>query len=54
LGGWESREWKTVKSVARAEWRKLFNPYQPKVGTDPKQLVTGALDGKYFKTAGHK
>jgi len=54
LGGWESREWKTVKSVARAEWRKLFNPYQPKVGTDPKQLVTGALDGKYFKTAGRK
>lgn len=46
LNGWESREWKTVKRTARAEWRKLFNPYQPKITIDPKQLVTGALDGK--------
>jgi hypothetical protein len=52
LGGWESREWKTVKRAARAEWRRLFNPYQPKTAIDPKQLVTGALDGKYFKAAG--
>ncbi len=25
LGGWESREWKTVKRAARASWRRLFN-----------------------------
>jgi len=54
LNGWESSEWKTVKRTARAEWRKLFNPYQPKITIDPKQLVTGALDGKYFKTSDPK
>lgn len=50
LGGWESREWKVVKRDARAAWRRLFDPYQPKGGVDVKALVTGALDGKYFKT----
>jgi hypothetical protein len=50
LGGWDSREWRIVKRTARAEWRKLFSPYEPRVGTDVKELVTGALDGKYFKT----
>src|SRR5262245_49090869 len=51
LGGWESREWKIVKRDARAAWRRLFDPYQPTVGTNAKALVTGALDGKYFKTS---
>jgi hypothetical protein len=50
LQGWDSREWKIVKRTARAEWRRLFNPYDPRGGTDAKKLVTGALDGKYFKT----
>lgn len=54
LGGWESREWRTVKRAARAEWRRLFNPYDPTTGTDAKALVTGALDGKYFKTSAGK
>ena len=52
LGGWESREWKTVKRAARASWRRLFNPYNPLVETDVKRLVTGALDGRYFKNFG--
>lgn len=50
LGGWESREWKVVKRDARAAWRRLFDPYDPLYGIDVKALVTGALDGKYFKT----
>jgi len=49
LGGWESREWKIVKRTARASWRRLFNSYDPVVDTDVKRLVTGALDGRYFK-----
>ena len=52
LGGWQSREWKTVKRDARAAWRRLFNPYQPRLDVSAKALVTGALDGKYFRTAG--
>jgi hypothetical protein len=54
LGRWESREWKTVKRAARAEWRRLFNPYDPQVESDAQKLVTGALDGKYFKTSNRK
>lgn len=51
LGEWPSKEWKAAKRAARAAWRQLFHPYDPKVGAEVKQLVTGALDGKYFKTA---
>ena len=54
LGGWESREWKIVKRTARAGWRQLFHPYEPKIEADVKRLVTGALDGKYFKTSGRE
>jgi hypothetical protein len=50
LGGWQSREWKKVKRTARAVWRQLFPTYDPKVATSVRLLVTGALDGKYFKT----
>lgn len=50
LGDWESREWITVKRDARAAWRRLFDSYQPQGGVDAKALVTGALNGKYFKT----
>jgi hypothetical protein len=49
LGGWESREWKIVKRSARASWRRLFSSYDPVIETDVKRLVTGALDGRYFK-----
>jgi hypothetical protein len=50
LGSWESREWKESKRCAGARWRQLFNGYQPRPEIDAKLLVTGALDGRYFKT----
>ena len=50
LGGWQSREWRTIKRRAVAEWRAICQPYRPKLGTDATVLVTGALIGKYFKT----
>jgi len=50
LGGWESRQWKEVKRTAASRWRQLFHTYEPRKETDVKALVTGALDGKYFKT----
>lgn len=49
LGGWQSRAWKEVKRLARARWNQLFHPYNPQVGTDAKTLVSGAIDGQYFK-----
>jgi hypothetical protein len=49
LGGWESREWKIVKRSARASWRRLLSSYDPVIEVDIKRLVTGALDGRYFK-----
>jgi len=49
LGGWQSRDWKRVKREAQAKWRWLFKTYQPLSGTSVKKLVTGAIDGKYFK-----
>lgn len=49
LGGWQSREWKKVKREASAKWRWLFHPYPPLKGTDVKEFITGALDGRYFK-----
>jgi hypothetical protein len=49
LGGWESREWKNVKRAALASWRQMFPTYDQKVTTSVQLLVTGALDGKYFK-----
>jgi hypothetical protein len=50
LGGWESREWKKVKRAAGAAWRRLFPAYPPERDSDAKRLVTGALNGRYFKT----
>lgn len=51
LGGWQSREWKVVKRDSRAAWRRLFDPYQPCPDVNVKALVTGATDGKYFRTS---
>lgn len=50
LGGWESREWKDVKRSARTRWEHLFHTYQPLISTNLSDLVTGAINGKYFKT----
>jgi hypothetical protein len=52
LEGWQSREWKTVKRMARTKWAQLFHPYEPTTGVDVTKLVTGALDGRYFKERG--
>ena len=49
LGSWQSRRWKEVKRDALAKWRWLFGPYQPLAGSDIDQLVSGALNGRYFK-----
>jgi hypothetical protein len=49
LGGWQSREWKKVKRLARARWTQLFPSYNPRTGTDIRKLVTGAINGRYFK-----
>jgi hypothetical protein len=54
LGGWQSREWKLIKRRAAAKWRSVFPSYDPVPGHDVKKLVSGALDGKYFKTARKK
>jgi hypothetical protein len=50
LGGWESREWKDVKRLARTRWAHLFHTYQPIKSLTVSDLVTGSIDGKYFKT----
>jgi hypothetical protein len=49
LGEWQSREWKSVKRAALAGWRRLFHPYDPLESTNIQNLVTGAINGKYFK-----
>jgi hypothetical protein len=49
LGGWQSRDWKQVKQAAKARWTYLFHNYQPQVSTKVHSLVTGAINGTYFK-----
>ena len=49
LGGWQSRQWKDVKRLARARWNHLFHTYTPMVSINIHDLATGAVDGKYFK-----
>jgi hypothetical protein len=49
LGGWQSREWKDVKRKARARWNQLFHTYPPMTTGNIHDLVTGAVNGKYFK-----
>lgn len=49
LGGWQSRRWRDVKLMSRTVWTNLFHPYQPRITSDVNQVVSGALNGKYFK-----
>jgi hypothetical protein len=49
LGGWQSREWKDVKKIARARWNILFHTYQPIITSNVHDVVSGAANGKYFK-----
>ena len=50
LGGWQSRQWRDVKVRARTVWANLFHTYQPMITTDVSLVVTGAINGKYFKS----
>jgi len=49
LGGWQSREWKEIKRTASAIWRWLFPTYNPIATTDVHLVVSGAINGKYYK-----
>jgi len=49
LGGWQSREWKTVKRVARAVWRQLFPTYQPKITARVNEVCSGATNEIFYK-----
>jgi hypothetical protein len=49
LGGWQSRLWLQIKRNARAAWRTLFWSYDPMTSTSIADIVSGAIDGKYFK-----
>jgi hypothetical protein len=49
LGEWQSREWRNVKITARTKWVNLFHTYQPLISTNVSDVVSGAINGKYFK-----
>lgn len=49
LGGWQSRQWKEAKRTALANWRNLFPGYHPIITANIHEVVSGAIDGKYFK-----
>jgi hypothetical protein len=49
LGGWQSRLWVQIKRNVRAAWRVLFASYDPAVFTSMDDIVSGAVDGRYFK-----
>ncbi len=49
LGGWQSRQWKTVKRAARAMWRTLFPTYNPILTTDAKRVCSGATNEIFYK-----
>lgn len=50
LGGWETEAWKVAKRRALAMWRNLIPAYDPISETDATKIVTGAIDGKYFRS----
>lgn len=49
LGKWESRAWRDVKVMARTAWTNIFQQYQPVAGSNIHDMVSGALNGRYFK-----
>lgn len=49
LPGWNSRAWKEAKRHAQTQWRNLFQVYDPLRDTNVQHLVTGAINGKYFR-----
>jgi hypothetical protein len=49
LAGWETRAWRDAKLLARTKWGHLFHTYRPLGESDIHLLVSGALDGRYFR-----
>lgn len=49
LGGWQSRDWKTVKRMALSVWRKLFPTYDPLVTTKVGEVCSGATNEVFYK-----
>lgn len=49
LGGWDSSEWKRERRNATVEWNGLMQPYNPIYAVSEKDVISGAVDGKYFK-----
>lgn len=48
LGGWGDRRWRDFKEECKAHWRNLFQPYAPYPAGVIHDVVTGAVDGRYF------
>lgn len=49
LEGWETRAWRDSKLMARTVWTNLFHTYRPRITSDINHVVSGAINGKYFK-----
>jgi hypothetical protein len=49
LGGWGSRQWRDVKVMSRTVWVNLFHQYKPLITADVNRVVSGAINGKYFR-----
>jgi len=49
LGAWNSTEWKTEIRRSLSVWRQLFPAYNPINSDDISQLISGAIDEKYFR-----
>ena len=49
LGGWQSREWSSIKRTARAVWRQLFPSYDPKITANVNEVCSGATNEIFYK-----
>lgn len=49
LGGWRDRRWRDFKEECKAQWRNLFHPYEPMAASVIHDVVSGAIDGRYFR-----
>ncbi len=49
LGGWKSWDWAVEIRRTKAIWRNLFPSHGPITSTDMNELITGALNERYFR-----
>lgn len=50
LGGFNDRAWKLASRRSRGIWSKLFTTmYKPRLSDNIHELISGAMDEKYFK-----